>query len=137
MAHIRPWVITIISKSTNLLAFYYLGWQFFGYLGISVFPIRHHISYLMSNSFAGKFSGCDLGFIHHVALLNWSNYGFDFQMENGQCKGNTSRSCTHASLTNRLKSRQRMAKYIHASLMLLRMKVIIWVRSFLLLLSFS
>jgi hypothetical protein len=91
----------------------------------------------MSNSFAGKFSGCDLGFIHHVALLTWSNCGFDSEVEKGQCKKNTFRSCTHASSTSRLKSRQRMAKYIHASLMLLRMKTIIWVRSFLSLLSFS
>jgi len=64
-----------------------------------------------------------------VALLTWSNCCFDSQVEKKQCRRDTSCSCTHASLASRLKSRQRMAKYIQASSMLPRLKAKIWVRS--------
>ncbi len=96
----------------------------FWILGHWHFPIRHGIKY-----FAGNFSGCDLGFCHVVALLTWSNCFFDPQVEKKQCKKDTSCSCTHASLASRLKSRQRMAKYIQASSMPPRLKAKILVRS--------
>jgi hypothetical protein len=64
----------------------------FWILGHECFQIRHHITYFTPNSFAGKFSGFDLGFFYHVALLTWSNCGFDSQVEKGQWKRNTSSS---------------------------------------------
>jgi hypothetical protein len=66
----------------------------FWILGHQCFLIRHQITYFTPNSFAGKFSGCDLGFFHHVALLTWSNCGFHSQVEKGQWKRNTSCSRT-------------------------------------------
>ncbi len=109
-----------ITDCPGILLF--LVFHIFWILGHQCFPIRHHITYFTPNSFVGKFSGCDLGFFQHVVLLTWSNYGFDSQVEKVQWKRNISCSHTHVSLASRLKSRQRMVKYIHASLMLPRLK---------------
>lgn len=123
-----------ITDCPGMLLF--LVFCIFWILGHWCFPIRHGITYFMSNSFAGNFSGCDLGFCHLVELLTWSNCCFNLQVEKKQCKRDTSCSCTHASLASRLKSRQRMAKYFQASSMLPRLKAKILVRSYLSLVIF-